>query len=147
MSAIAVRTTIMLNAGYTHLLFHRSITFQLVSVVALKFFLVSFFCFCFLIQCRSFIWNFLYSYTCNTTLRRKDSRTTGAPSATYCTASEIRPSEQNLPCGWVFISLTDFLMVTCKKLNKHGDPRLTFIWPAIKKKSFMLRSFDKFIVS
>jgi len=40
-------------------------------------------------------------------------------------------------------------MVTCEKFNKHGDPRLRFIWSAIKqkKKSFMMQSFDKFIVS
>jgi hypothetical protein len=48
-TASAVRIIIMLNAGYTHLLFHRNITFQLVSVVALKFFLVLYFSFFFFV--------------------------------------------------------------------------------------------------
>jgi len=134
-SASAVRTTIMLNAGYTHLLFHRNITFQLVSVVALKFFLISFFLFVFVVLYNV---NHLFGtfYIVILVIRHPVARTVELQVRLLRRTVQLMKLERANRFFRVGIQHchADFRMVTCEKFNKHRDPRLTFIWSAIRKR-------------
>jgi hypothetical protein len=131
----------MLNAGYTHLLFHRNITFQLVSVVALKFFLVLF-----------FFYNvdhlFGTFYIVTLVIRHPVARTAEQQVRLLQRTVQILKSQRASKFFRVGIHhcQADFLMVTCETFNKHGELLLTFIWAAMKKKK-RVQSLDRFIVS